>query len=89
MHDYYGGEEEISVEGLIEEQRRLAHSQNPVERVVGSLCAAGLLKKRLAALSDRAVGLLMFDYVSNDMNVFGPEMTICQVATERLLSSRS
>jgi nucleotide-binding universal stress UspA family protein len=45
----------------------------------------GAPKARLAVLSDTAVGLLMFDYVWNDMNAFGPEMTICEVATERFL----
>jgi hypothetical protein len=84
MHDCYCG---VSVEGLIEEQRRLSASKNPFERVVGTLCVAGLLMQRLAALSDEAVGQLMFDYVWNDMNVFSPELTICEVATERLLHS--
>jgi hypothetical protein len=87
VHPYYSGEEEISVEGLIEEQRKLAHSKNPFERVVGTLCVAGLLKQRLAALPDAALGQLMFDYVWNDMNVFSPELTICEVATERVLES--
>ena len=54
MHDYYSEEEEISVEGLIEEQRRLSASKNPFERVVGTLCVAGLLKERLAALTRRS-----------------------------------
>ena len=60
-------------------------SKNPFERVVGTLCLAGLLKQKLAALTDVAVGQLMFDYVCDEMNVFGPESTICQEATERLL----
>ena len=87
MPDYYSGEEEISVEGLIDAQRRLWVSKNPFERVVGTLCVAGLLKQRLAALTDAAVGKLMFDHVWNDMNIFSPELTICQAATERLLGS--
>jgi hypothetical protein len=87
VHPYYSGEEEISVEGLIQEQRKLAHSTNPFERVVGTLCVAGLLKQRLAALPDEALGQLMFDYVWNDMNVFSPELTICEIATKRLLES--
>ena len=85
VHDYYGEEEEISVEGLIEEQRRLARSKTFFEKVVGTLWVAGLLKERLAALTDEAVGQLMFDHVCNEMNVFSPELTICEVATERLL----
>lgn len=85
MHDYQSEEEKISVEGLIEEQRRLSCSQNPLDRVVGTLCVAGLLKRRLAALTDAAVGQLMFDHVWNDLDIFGPELAICEVATERLL----
>ena len=87
MHDYCCGEEGISVEGLIDTQRRLSASKNPFERVIGTLCVAGLLKRRLAALSDAAVGQLMFDYVWNDIHVFSPELTICEVATDRLLHS--
>ena len=44
---YYSGEEEISVDALIEEQRILARSKNPIERVVGSLCIGASLKERL------------------------------------------
>jgi hypothetical protein len=87
VHDYHSGKEEISVEGLVEAQRRLAHSKNPFEKVIGTLCVAGLLKERLAALPDEAVGQLMFRHVWNDMNVFSPELTICEVATERLIES--
>ena len=83
-HDL-GGESEISVERLIQEQRRLAHSENRFERVVGSLLVAGLLKEKLSALTDHEIGQLMFDHVWNDMNVFSPELAICQTATERLL----
>ena len=85
MHDYYSGEEEVSVERRIEEQRRLAHSKNPFERVVGALCLAGLLKEKLSAFTDVAVGRLMFAYVWSQLGIFGPELAICQVASERLL----
>lgn len=81
------GEETISVEGLIEEQRRLSGSENPFDRVVGTLCVAGLLKRKLAGLTDPAVGQLMFDQVLDELTLFSPAMTICQVATERLLHS--
>jgi hypothetical protein len=36
-------------------------------------------------LTDAAVGQLMVDHVCNEMNVFSPELTICEVATERLI----
>jgi len=81
--------EETTTEGLIEQQRRLACSDNPFERVFGSLLVAGLLKQKLALLSNDAVGRLMFDVVWNVLDVFSPELTICQAATERLRNSYS
>ena len=63
MRHYQCGEEEISVEGLIEEQRKLAHSENPFERVVGSLCIGAILKKQLMGLPNSAIGRLMVDYI--------------------------
>ena len=81
--------EQINIEGLIEQQRRLGCSDNTFERVFGSLLVAGLLKQKLALLSNEAVGQLMFDVVWNVLDVFSPELAICQVATERLLNSSS
>ena len=83
------GIEDTSMETLIEEQRRLACSKNPFERVIGSLLVAGLLKKGLALLPNEALGKLMFDVVWNELNLLSPEMTICQAATERLRNSSS
>jgi hypothetical protein len=83
------GIEDTSIEPLIEEQRRLACSKNPFARVIGSLLMAGLLKQKLALLSNDAVGQLMFDVVWNVMDVFSPELAICQAATERLRNSSS
>ena len=79
--------EEISIDALIEEQRRRAGSKNPLERIVGALSLAGALKKELASLPDKSIGQLMFDHVWNELNLLSPEMTICQVATERLIDS--
>jgi len=87
MDDYYSGQEEISVEGLIEEQRRLARSKTFSEKVVGTLCVAALLKERLAALTDAAVGQLMVDHVWSELNLLGPESVIVEIASERLLHS--
>ena len=82
-----GTTEDNSVERLIEAQRKCSKSLNPYQRVVGSLLLASRLQERLAALSHEEVGQLMFDVVWNVMGVFSPEMTICRVATERLLNS--
>ena len=84
MPDDYSEEETTSVEVLIEEQRRLAHSKNPFDRVIGSLCVAALLKERLAALTNAAVGQLMVDYVWSQLNLLGPESVIVEIASERL-----
>jgi hypothetical protein len=78
-----------SVARLIEAQRRCSISPNQFERVVGSLLRAARLQKHLSALPDEAIGQLMLEHVWNVMAVFSPEMTICQEATERLLSYSS
>ncbi len=77
--------DDSSVERLIEAQRRCSASPNPFERVMGSLLMAARLKQSLAALTDAEVGQLMFERVWNVVDVFSPEMAICQEATERLL----
>jgi hypothetical protein len=84
MHEHCSAET-MSIEELIGLQRTLSRSRNPFQRVVGSLCLSGMLKAGLAVLPDEAVGQLMFNHVCNEMNVFSPELTICEVATERLL----
>jgi len=85
VHDYRNEDEEVSVEGLIEEQQRLSASENPFDRVVGTLCVAGLLKRKLAGLTDAAIGHLMLNYVWNELNLLGPESVIVEIASERLL----
>ena len=50
------------MEGLIEAQRRLSVSKNQFEQVIGTLCVAGLLKQRLAAVTrhnDRAADVYL------------------------------
>jgi hypothetical protein len=85
----YSGEDEISVEGLIEDQRKLAHSKNPIERVVGSLCIAAILQKQLMVLPNSTIGRLITDYVWIDLNLLGPESVIVEIASERLLHPSS
>jgi hypothetical protein len=87
VRHYQCGEEEISVEGLIEEQRKLAHYKNPFERVVGSLCISAILKNQLMGLSNCSIGRLMTDHVWGQLNLLGPESVIVEIASERLLES--
>jgi len=80
-------EQLIGIDELIKEQQRLTFSENPFERVAGTLFLAGALKKELASLPDESIGQLMFDHIWNKLNLLSPEMTICAEATERLLGS--
>jgi len=84
VHDYYSGEEEISVEDLIEEQRSLARSPNLIERVVGSLCIGAILKKQLMGLPSSAISQLMTDHISCRLNLLAPESVIVEIASKRL-----
>ena len=77
------------MEWLIQAQRRLSASPDPVQRVVGSLLMSARLQKLLSVLPDAAIGQLMFEHVWNVMDLFSPELAICQAATERLLNSSS
>ena len=87
MEDYYSGEAESSVEGLIEAQRRLARSKNLFERVVGSLCIGAILKEQLIGVPNSTISRLLTDYVWSDLNLLGPEIVIAEIASERLLHS--
>ena len=86
MPDDYG-EKEISVDVLIEEQRRLTHSKNSFERVVGSLCIGAILKEQLAGLPNSTISQLMTDHIWCQLNLLGPESVIVEIASERLLDS--
>ncbi len=85
--DYYG-EEEISVESLIETQRRLSHSKDDCERVLGSLCNGAILKEQLAGLPNSTISQLLTDQIWSQMNLLGPESVIIEIASERLVEKR-
>ena len=86
MH-YFSGKEEVSVDGLIKAQRRLARSKNLFERVVGSLCIGAILKEQLIGVPNSTISRLLTDYVWSDLNLLGPEIVIVEIAGERLLHS--
>jgi hypothetical protein len=87
VRDYQCGKEEISVDVLIEEQRRLSHSKNLCERVVGSLCVGAILKKQLMELPNGTISQLMTDHIWCQLNLLGPESVIVEIASERLIES--
>jgi hypothetical protein len=82
-------DKESGVHALIEAQRRLLGSKHPFEQVVGTLWVAGTLKRRLAQLTDRQVGQLLWDHVLDELTLFGPDAAICEHAVRRLLRSEN
>jgi hypothetical protein len=80
-------EEERTVQGLMEMQRRIAHSNNRFERCFGSMLVAGTLERHLATLTDRQIGQLMSDHVGHDLSILQPELMICHHAICRLFRS--
>ena len=87
VHPYYSGDKEIGLEDLIQEQRSLARSKNPFERLVGSLCIGAILKERLVGLPNSTISRLMTEHIWSQMNLLGPESVIVEIASERLLHS--
>ena len=88
MHPYYSGDKEIGLEDLIQEQRSLARSKNPFERVVGSLCIGAILKEQLVRLANSTISQLMTDNIWCQLNLLAPESVIVEIASERLVEKR-
>ena len=68
---------------LIERQRRLMRSSDPVERF-HTLWIVALLDEHLTQCTDREIGDLMV-IVQDRFHIFEPEFAICHHATRRLL----
>jgi hypothetical protein len=85
VHPYYSGDKEIGLEDLIQEQRSLARSKNPFERVVGSLCIGAILKEQLVRLPNSAISRLLTDQIWSQLNLLEPESVIVEIASERLI----
>ena len=80
-------DDDFGVHALIEAQRRVANSKKLSDRFLGAVRLAGLLRKRLAMLTDRQIGQLVSDVVADELRVLGPEMEICEHAVRRLFRS--
>jgi hypothetical protein len=74
------------LEDLIQEQRSLARSKNPFERVVGSLCIGAILKEQLVRLPNSAISRLLTDQIWSQLNLLEPESVVVEVASERLIA---
>jgi hypothetical protein len=88
VHPYYSGDKEIGLEDLIQEQRSLARSKNPFERVVGSLCIGAILKEQLVRLPNSAISRLLTDQIWSQLSLLEPESVIVEIASERLVEKR-
>ena len=80
-------ENNLDLHAVITEYAKLTNSPEAYERVVGSLCVAGILTHRLALLSDREIGQLVSDYVWTELPWSSPQMAICEEAAQRLIRS--
>jgi hypothetical protein len=74
----------LTIQELIEEQRRRLRSANPVERLAAALLIPNLLRERLDELGDWQIAELLDDEVWSNLNLLAPESTICLVAADRL-----
>ena len=88
LHPYYSGDKEIGLEDLIQEQRSLARSKNPFERVVGSLCIGAILREQLVRLPNSAISRLLTAQIWSQLNLLEPESVIVEIASERLVEKR-
>ncbi len=74
----------LTIQELIEEQRRRLSSANPAERLAAALLIPGVLAKRLRLLDDPQLAQLVEDEVWSRMNLLAPESTVCLAAVDRL-----
>jgi len=78
------GNASLTIQELIEEQRRRLRSANPAERLAAALLIPGVLAKRLRMLGDPQLAQLLEDEVWSRMNLLAPESTVCLAAVDRL-----
>ena len=74
----------MTIQELIEEQRRRLHSANPTECLAAAVLMPGVLAERLRELTDFNLGQLLEDEVWSNLNLLAPESTVCLAAADRL-----
>ena len=74
----------MTIQELIEEQRRRVHSSDPAERFAAALLLPAELAKRLRTLTNFHLGELLEHEVCSNLNLLAPELTVCDEAAERL-----
>jgi hypothetical protein len=74
----------MTIEELMEEQRRRVRSSDPAERFAAALLLPAELAKRLRTVSTFHLGELLEHEVCSSLNLLAPELTVCAEAAERL-----
>ena len=74
----------VTIQELINEQRKRVRSRNPVERLAAALLIPAELSRRLRLLSDSEIAELLDEEVCGNMSISAPEATVCIEAALRL-----
>jgi hypothetical protein len=74
----------MTIQELMEEQRRRVHSSDPAERFAAALLLPAEVSRRLRFLTDFQVGRLLEHEVCSNMSLLAPEAPICMEAAQRL-----
>jgi hypothetical protein len=74
----------VTIQELINEQRKRVRSRNPVERLAAALLIPAELSRRLRLLGNSEIAHLLDDEVSGNMSILAPEATVCVEAALRL-----
>src|ERR1700733_2492862 len=74
----------MTIQELMEEQRRRVRSSDPAERFAAALLLSAELAKRLRTVSSFHLGELLEHEVCSSLNLLAPELTVCAEAAERL-----
>jgi hypothetical protein len=74
----------MTIQELMDEQRRWVRSSDPAERFAAALLFPAELAKRLRTVSSYRIGELLEHEVCSKLNLLAPELTICAEAAERL-----
>ena len=74
----------MTIQELMDEQRRWVRSSDPAERFAAALLLPAELAKRLRTVSSFRLGELLEHEVCSNMSILAPELAVCAEAAERL-----
>ena len=74
----------MTIQELMEEQRKRVRSDNSVERLAAALLIPAELSRRLRLLGNSEIAQLLDDEVCANMSILAPEATVCAEAALRL-----